>query len=218
MKVDNRLWYLGSALVVIGVVAGGWAVGISPQLTAADESQATLVSTQAQNAQATAKLGTLQTLQSDRAAKEDELADAEAKIPTGIDGSGFLAQVNSASSDASTTITNVSLGAAVPYTVPTTAVPAAGTAVSGTSAGAAASKSKIDTSKLLPYTNPLITPTKLLVVPVSISASGTQSQLEKLLSNLRDMKRELLITQFNLQGSSTGLQLIVTANIYTVVQ
>lgn len=213
MKVDNRLWYLGSVIVVVGVVTAGWVVGVAPQLAAADSSKASLVSSQAQNKELTARLSTLNALQSEKSAKESELKAVEAQIPTTLDGAGFLAQVNSASSSSGTTITNVSFGQAVPYAVPTTASTAGASAAPGT----AVTKSKIDTSKLLPYTNPLVTSSNLLVIPVSISASGSQNQLESLLSSLRDMNRELLITQINLQGAANGLQLIVTADIYTVV-
>jgi Tfp pilus assembly protein PilO len=107
---DNRIWIVGTALVVVVVVALGWLLGISPKVTEIAASDAATKAVEAENAQHKAELAALKKQAADRATLEAELASLELSVPPLTNIQEFLLQLNQLASANDTSITVLNTG------------------------------------------------------------------------------------------------------------
>ena len=90
----NRLWLIGSILVMALIVAGGWVVGVQPQLAAiadAETQKAAVDDTNARNAQVLAQL---KKDSADLPTLKAKLAELAASVPDGSSIPSFTDQLN----------------------------------------------------------------------------------------------------------------------------
>jgi Tfp pilus assembly protein PilO len=104
---SNRIWQIGTAIVIVVVVALGWVLGISPKVAEIAKSDADTRAVEAQNAIHQQELAALKKLAANKDSLLAELVPLEASIPGGLDIQNLLIQLNSMASANSTSIQNI---------------------------------------------------------------------------------------------------------------
>jgi Tfp pilus assembly protein PilO len=104
---NNRIWQIGTAIVIVVVVALGWVLGISPKVAEISKSDADTRSVESQNAIHLQELEALKKLAANKESLLAELMALETSIPGGLDIQNLLIQLNGMASANSTTIRNI---------------------------------------------------------------------------------------------------------------
>lgn len=197
MKLDNRVWYLLSAVIAIAIVVGGFLVGIQPQLAAASASAASLSQVQAQNAALKTKEQSLATAAKEMDSLKSTYAGLQAQIPGDVEGSAFLTELNTLTDSTGVTLKATQFSQQRAYTPAAAAAAAAATTTTGSTASPSPSATPAAAPSVAPGTplsNPLITSKNLVMIPVSIQVTGTTAQTLAFASALREQPRLMLIT------------------------
>lgn len=208
----NRLWIIGSVLVMVVVVVLGWLVGIQPQLDAisADaEEQATVEVTNAGHAALLAKL------------KEDfkdidklnaELASLDASVPAGTEIPAFVDQLDALAVGTQVILSGITVADAQPYT-PVTAplAPVAGSGSTPTPAPSATS-APVPTAGIPPVTNAKISADNFATIAVQITVKGDYTNVLNFVNGLQTGTRLFLVTGLA-TAASTDHPGAVEANI-----
>lgn len=90
----NRLWAVGTAVLVLILLAGTFFLGVSPQLSATDTATASLTAVQAQNAAEEVTLKGLKKDYEDIEDLRDELEELRLSVPDGRDESSLVGNLN----------------------------------------------------------------------------------------------------------------------------
>jgi len=90
----NRLWIICSVLVMALVVAGGWFLGVQPQLGAFADAEAQTASVQQTNEKYAQTLAKLKKDSENLPALKAKLASLAASVPEGSDIPAFIDQLN----------------------------------------------------------------------------------------------------------------------------
>ncbi len=117
----TRIWALGTAVVIIAVLALGYLLGISPMLARLSAAELELANAEANNQ---VQLGTLQVMKAqfeDLEALEDELEVLRIAIPGAIDTDFIYSLLAGYQSATGTNVTGITTGEAQPYGAPTDA-------------------------------------------------------------------------------------------------
>lgn len=227
---ENRIWYFGTALVAVAVLALGWLLGVSPKLdeAAAAESERSAVETQ--NLAIRADLRRLSAQYDDLSDMRESLTDLRKALPPEAETPSFLAELGDLRTAAPVTLTSVSVGDALPY-VPSTAAGSAaesdaaaadssdstaedssagadGAATGGTGT-ASAGTDGVDAAAAGPIaSDPRVTQENLLLLPIEIEATGSRAELTTFLGSLQEGKRLYLVTdvstELNTQPTDPG--------------
>jgi Tfp pilus assembly protein PilO len=152
----NRLWVVGAVSLMVGVIAAGWLVGISPELAAvanANQDRANVVVQNGVNEALLAKL------KRDYIGIDDlkkQMAVLQIAVPTSAQMSTFVKELNMLAATHQVLVKSISVSDAKPYTP---APPEAATP------GSPAPKAVV-------MTNPKITAANFVVIPVQFSVTG----------------------------------------------
>jgi len=114
----NRIWLLGTAIVVIAVLALGYLLGISPKLTELAAGEASLTTVTAQNAQEQAKLLSLQKEFENIDELQDQLDELQAAIPADVSLPDFIRQLNELAATTQVRIDSITTGPPEAYITP----------------------------------------------------------------------------------------------------
>lgn len=163
------------ALVVCAVVlAGGWFLGVQPQLAAAASNQAQQTAIDATNDKNRAELTRLAAAFGGLDATKAELARLRASVPSTTDSESFVRQIDANAAAAGVQVTNVTIGDATPY------APAAEPAGATTASPTAGSDTDVDTDEDVPsaqpVTDPAVTDANFSLVPVTVAVQGSYDQ------------------------------------------
>lgn len=159
------------ALVVCAVVlAGGWFLGVQPQLGAASSNQAQQSTIDATNDKNRAELTRLAAAFAGLDATKAELAQLRASVPSTTDSESFVRQIDANAAAAGVQVTNVTIGDATPY------APAAEPAGTTTATPAATSGADEDVPPAEPVTDPAVTDANFSLVPVTVAVQGSYDQ------------------------------------------
>lgn len=195
----NRIWTIGSVVVMAVVLAAGWFLGIQPQLAAADAANQARIQVQSQNATSQAVLAQLKKDYQNIDQVKQQLASLRQKVPTQVDASGFVTELNGLAGLYQVTLKSISVGDAKPYTppvAPPTPAPSRSPAPSGTPGTAAKAPGVIGA------TNPLITSANFIVIPVQLTVTGSYGNVLDFVSGLQTGQRLFLVSAFS-SGAST---------------
>jgi Tfp pilus assembly protein PilO len=102
--VNNRMWIIGTALLVVATVALGWTLGISPQLKAAATAAVETVSVDGQNVKNEADLEALKEKFSDIDSIRAELDALNISLPRDPQLATFIRQINSLAAQHAVTV------------------------------------------------------------------------------------------------------------------
>ncbi|MGY6496772.1 MAG: type 4a pilus biogenesis protein PilO, partial [Microcella sp.] len=104
----TRLWGVVSALLVLVILAGGWFLGVSPQLNRAATANEQLVQVQSGNELQRLTLAGLQQLEEQRPELEAQLADGRQAIPALAQFPPLLQELSDLAGASGVTLSNFS--------------------------------------------------------------------------------------------------------------
>lgn len=182
----NRMWVIGAVLAMVATVAGGWLIGISPQLTtvaSANRDRATVIAANSRNEILLAKL---KRDYENIDALKNQVSTLQQSVPTTADVSSFVTELNSLANARKVTLKSISVSDARAYT-PTTQ--------------AAATKTTTSSS---PQTNPKITTTNFVTIPVTIGVTGDYSKVLDFVNDVQLGRRLFLVSTFSSMGATNS--------------
>ncbi|MDR6610625.1 type 4a pilus biogenesis protein PilO [Leifsonia sp. 1010] len=212
----NRIWIIGSVLVAVAIVVGGWFLAIAPQLGVA--AQATLQRAQVdqQNAQYTAQLRSLQAAHAKLPQTEQQLAELAKAIPADAGLPAFYEELNSVAASAGVTVTKVTPSDAVPYIAPT--APAAQPAAAAPSGSPTPAPTPTPTPTATPTPAPSptavpgmppvqdarVTAENLSLIPLVVTVSGPSNSIQAFVKGMQSGDRLFLVTGVSISASTSG--------------
>jgi Tfp pilus assembly protein PilO len=237
--IDNRIWYFGTALVAVGVLALGWLLGVSPKLDEAAAAESDRSAVEGRNHAIQAELRRLSVEFDDLSDMHAALTDLRKALPSEAETPSFLAAIGRLRESAHVTLADVSIGDAVPYAPPAVDAAAAGvaegaeaatedttgegSAVSAPVTGADAADAGdtgLGTTPLI--SDPRVTADNLILIPVEIEATGSRDELTAFLGALQDGERLYLVTdvatEVNTQPTDPGdYRSTITGYLYVLL-
>lgn len=216
----NRLWLIGSVLLMVVAVALGWFVGVAPQLSAIASADVQRAQVQQLNARHQATLARLKKDFAQLGVLQGRLADLSGSVPGDSASSAFVDEVDSVAASAGVTVTGVSIADAQPY-VPVSppasgggsggqpsstgsATPSASPAASPTSTPAPA---PTPVAGMPPVASPELTSSNFSSLAVTLSVSGGYAQILAFVEGMQSAKRLFLvdgITTAPVQSAGSG--------------
>lgn len=182
----NRLWTIGAVIVMVAVIAGGWVIGIQPQLAAVASANQNRASVEVQNATNEALLARLKKDYEGIDGLKNQLGILRTAIPAGAEMPSFVTELNGLASTHGITVKSITVTDAKPYTPAT--MPSNGTLQTGV------------------MTNPKITSANFVVIPVQFSITGTYAKVLDFVHDVQTGPRLFLVSTLSSTGSthSTG--------------
>ncbi|TFB87091.1 hypothetical protein E3O44_08055 [Cryobacterium algoricola] len=209
----NRIWMIGSVLVMVAVVGLGLLLGIQPQLAAVATADDARVGVEATNASQAAVLAKLQADFAGIDTLKADLVPLEASVPSGTQMPRFVNQLDALAKSTSVTLTGMTVADAVPYAAP---APLASTGTAGTAVVAAP-----------PVTNSLITATNFASLAVQITVVGSFDHSLDFVNGLQSGERLFLVTGLTTSKAeadpaakgkaSTDVTAVITGFVYVLV-
>lgn len=196
----NRLWVIGSVLVMALILAGGWVVGIQPQLAAiadADAQKAAVDGTNARNLQV---LEQLKKDSADLPKLTSRLAELAASVPDGSSIPTFTDQLNALYTSSHVICVDQAFADAVAYkpVVPAAAAPVAPSGSSTPAPTATPTPTPaVPTAApagVPPVANALITSQNFAAQPVTITVRGQYADILSFVNGLQTGPRLFLVT------------------------
>lgn len=182
----NRMWVIGAVLAMVVLVAGGWIIGISPQLTSvasANRDRATVIASNSRNEILLAKL---KRDYENIDALKNQVSTLHQSVPATADVSSFVTELNSLANARKVTLKSINVSDARAYT-PTTQAAAAKTTTSSS-----------------PQTNPKITTTNFVTIPVTIGVTGDYSKVLDFVNDVQLGRRLFLVSTFSSMGATNS--------------
>lgn len=183
----NRIWVIGSVVVMVAVLVMGVLLGIQPQLAAVATANDARVAVEASNTGQASVLAQLKTDFAGIDALKANLVPLTTSVPSGTKIPDFVSQLDALAGATSVTLAGMTVADAMPY-APPAALAATGTpdAAAGASAGGPASTS--------PLTNAQITATTFASLAVTITITGSYAHALDFVSGLQSGQRLYLVT------------------------
>ena len=199
--IGNRLWTIGSAALVVVIVALGWFVAISPMLTQADAARLQARTIEAQNAsqqESTAKLAASFAKLPELRTRLAALQDA---IPESVDLDSFLDQAEKFAGETGVEIHSYAAAEAVAYGGGTVVAPPTpngstpnGPTPDSPTPGTPAADVTANTAGALTG--------KLFTIPVTIGVSGSPDQVLAFSAALQQAARQFLVTDVSFAATT----------------
>ena len=196
----NKLWVVGAVLVMVALAAGGWLIGIQPQLSAVDAANQNRVSVESQNAKNQLLLTKLKRDYEGIVALKNQLDTLRTAVPAGADISTFVSELNGLASTHKITVKSISVSDAKPY-APAPPVPA----------GTAGGKLSVTT------TNPRITAANFVLIPIQFSVNGNYATVLDFVHDVQTGPRLFFVSTLTTTGSTTAAGVANAAKASKVV-
>ena len=177
----NRAWIWGSALVSVFIFAIGWMVGIQPQLNKISTANTNREAVVVQNAKDEVLLAQLKHDYLNIDLIRKELAQLRTSIPVKAEISSFVTELNSLATKNKVTVKSISVNDAKPYTPNTGSSDPGSTGV---------------------VTNPKITPSNFIVIPVQFSVTGNYAKVLDFMHSVQTGQRLFFVSTFGSTGST----------------
>lgn len=199
----NRLWIIASVLVMALVLAGGWFLGVQPQLAAIADAESQTASVQQTNDTYAQTLARLKKDSEDLPALKAKLASLAASVPEGSAIPAFIDQLNALYAATNVVCVDQAFSDAVAYTP---VVPPAPTATATAAPGAAATPTPTPTPTAAagapPVVNSLITGSNFAARPVTVTVRGQYGDILNFVNGLQSGARLFLVTSFSTAATS----------------
>jgi Tfp pilus assembly protein PilO len=199
ISLGHQLKVLITVVIMIAVVAGGWMLGVQPALAsalAADEARTQVLN---QNEAMRAELAALEAAAAELPALEDDLAKLNASIPVSEDSSALLDGIHDLARKAGVVVDGVTLEDPQPYAPP--AAPAA-PATDDTAESDPVAEAAVD--PLQPLTDPRITPANFVLVPVTVTVSGSFGDVLDFVRGVQTGSRLFLVNKLTSAADAEG--------------
>lgn len=181
----HKLSLVGAALAAVVLVAGGWFVGVQPQLASASAADTQRTSIEATNSANRVVLQKLEAEYRELGRSEQALAALRESVPSTPDTAGFTRQVQAAVTGSGVTMTSLSFGTVQAYAPAGTSSTTGGAATSEPSASPsqASTPTPVATPSAVPtptapqaYRNDQITASTFDLLPVTVAVDSTSYQ------------------------------------------
>lgn len=220
----NRIWVIGSVLVMVVVLVLGWIVGIQPQLAATAAANDQRASVEQTNVMQEAALAKLKEDFAGIDALKDELASLSQSVPTGTEAPAFINQLDALAIAHGVTLKGVTMADPQAYT-PVAAPVAAETATDsdeGAEAEAtpAPAPEPVPTAGVPPVTNAQITAENFASLGMGITVSGSYANVLAFVDGLQTGTRLFLVTGLDTVASTESpdqVDATITGLIYALV-
>ena len=200
----NRIWTIGSILLIVVIVAAGWLLGIQPQLAAADAANQSRAQVHSSTVANQAVLEQLKKDYQGIAQLKQQLAALRQAVPAQADASAFVTELNALAGAHQVTVKSIVVSDAKPYVPP--AAPAS-------SAAPSASPAPTPSPTLAPRppagtapgaSNPQITSANFIVIPVQVTVSGPYGNVLDFVAGLQTGQRLFLVTAISSGVTTPG--------------
>ena len=229
----TKIWVLASAIVMIGILAGGWFVGVDPQLKAKASTDEQILSVEAQNS--ATQLANIKLKKDFETIDElrTELAGLRGSIPSAGNLPDFLTQLDNLAAGSKTKVVALTVAEAIPYSAPATSVaPVEEEPVEGETGEAEASEEAEANAAADPgaaeapkvprtITDPRITPENFVVIPVEVAVEGDQMGARLFLDKLQHGPRLFMATNISIapiEDKPGVFTSTVTGFVYVLLQ
>jgi Tfp pilus assembly protein PilO len=219
VRSSVRLWLLGGVLVIVALLGGGWLVGAAPLLDAAAQAATSQQTAESQTHLMRLRLGQLQAASQRIDELKAQAAAGERAVPSRLDAEAFIRRVNEVAAKDGLTVGSIVPGDAQAYTSPAPAVVATGTPV-----GAAPSASPSPTpapsaaaaaaTPVTAATDPLITASDLVVIPITVTVQGSTAETLQFAHDIQNDERLFLVNGFSTTQSGSGSGVAATLKGY----
>lgn len=209
MSTKTRLWVLVTGILCALVVLYGVMMGLMPQLQQATQIRSESDTTEFLIETQQTQLARLQQADREKASLQRQLTELEVSIPTDPDWAEFLRELQGISVSSGAITTQITAADAV---LPEAAAPPA-----DTGAGTAESVADGEDNAGVTATNPAAsqTPaTNLIMIPVTITVEGDESQIWEFVRQLQDGGRLFTASTVDFNGMSEAPIGIITGAIY----
>lgn len=179
----NRMWVIGAILAMTVTVAGGWLIGIAPQLAVANSANTDRANVIAANVRNEILLAKLKRDYQNIDALKNRVSTLQESVPTSASISSFVTELNSLANARKVTLKSIAVSDAKPYTPATQASTTKTTPASS------------------PQTNPKITKANFVIIPVQITVTGDYAKVLDFVNDVQLGRRLFLVSTL----SSTGL-------------
>ena len=206
MTMDlNRLWVLGSVLLIAATAALGWLLGISPKLSEASLADADRVAVETLNSASARKVAALKAAFENIGELNGELSALRLAVPNAAEIPAFVTQLDSIAEQHQVTLADISVSDAqayVPLIAPPSAiaaeVPPADIEATPTPAPTLASAPTAAevAAALVPVPDALITAENFVSVPVSLTVFGSYGKVLDFIESLQKGTRLVMVTTF----------------------
>jgi len=226
----NRVWVIGSLLLSMVILAGGWFIGVSPMLATSAKADSDRATVEQQNRQHEQTLADLRARYADLPAILAQFAEMRRSVPDGPEMANFLKVINGAQVSSGSFVTDVSVADSVPYAPvipePIEAPVAEEGAVATAEGNGGADVDAADPSAVTSVVPVLetssipnadsVTALNFTLIPVTVTAAGTLDQVVAFTGQLQKSERLFLVTGINVSmDDSTGLFTgVVTGYLY----
>ncbi|GAB3121855.1 hypothetical protein [Glaciibacter psychrotolerans] len=194
---SNRIWVLGSVVIMVVVLMVGWSFGVQPQLAATALANEDRAFASDQNVQHEITLVKLKKDFEGIDALKAERNTLMVSVPRLVEAPRFLNELDALAAANGVTLTGVTLDQPEAYlsTVPTTSPDAEG-AEAGSSSGEAVAPATPAVSEVgaPPVTDPLITPTSMASLAVEVTIRGSYDQILSFVNGLQTQGRLVMVT------------------------
>jgi hypothetical protein len=197
----NRLWNIIAIVTMAAILAGGWFLGVDPQLSAARASNEQRDAVRAENEATEAVVQQLILDEASLPELKTELAVLQRSIPTTAGSSAFIDDLNALATASGVTVSAITVSDAQPYLAPVAvAAPVVAPAEGDdTAEGEAASTPApvIDPAAPPAATSPLVTSDNLVLVPITVETKGDAQAVLDFVSGLQGGARLFLVTAYS---------------------
>jgi len=202
----NRLWIIGSVLVMVVVVALGWIVGIQPQLAGIAVANEERSSVEETNAAHQASLDKLKEDFKGIDKLSEQLASLSESVPSGTNVPDYVDQLDALARANRVTLEGLTVADAEAYTPVALVAPAAAAEPADSTEVPAPTEAPapIAAPGSPPVTNAGITAENFASLAVQISVSGTYSNVLKFVNGLQTGTRLFLVTGLSTKAVAAG--------------
>ena len=214
-------------LVMVVLIAAGWFLVAQPQLAAASTANTQLTDAQSKVAATEAAIAQLKSEQKNIPSLKKALAKLKLSIPSDVKSSDYVRGLNDLAAATGVTITGITVDNPKPYTPPVdpNATPAktpGSTASPSPAPSSSASAAPAVPTQLswTPVTDPSITSSNFVLIPVTVSTAGDWPTSLAFIKGLQTGTRLFLVTGLSFSHDAvhpTVLDTTITGYIYAII-
>ena len=202
----TRIWVVATVVLSIGLLLGGWFLGVQPKLVEAGTAELQRVDAVALNVTNEQTLAELKEQFESLDAIEAELAAVQKAMPYRLDAPTLLVQLNALSGTTGVSVTEIKFeeprayGAPVPVAAPVAETPAEGDTEATEEAPIEPVAAVAPVAPVTPptVTDARITAANFVAVPMSVSVLGTYNTTQAYVRSLQSGERLFLVTGLTL--------------------
>jgi hypothetical protein len=217
--VNNRIWIIGSVLIMVAIVFLGWLLGISPQLAERSANETNRQSVESQNQIYAAALASLKKDYDNIDEFRADLDELQKALPSGSGLSRFIGSLRDLEAASGVVLTNFGAGDPLPFVYNaggTVVAPPAATDAGGTEATAAppAAPPVVESGTLVQT----LSPDEFIVIQIGLSVQGTQAQVLDFVDALQHGARRFLVTEFAITTDDNAAYVgKITGYVYVLI-